>query len=262
MKKALLIGINYLLLEDKKLKGCINDIIDMRNVLIDAYNYDINNIIMLRDDSENDIYQPTRMNIITHLNNLINETSNLSEIWIHYSGHGSNIINKNDKNENNSEKKDQLMVPVDYLKNGFIKDDELLDIIKNSKCRTMIIADCCHSGTIFDLPFSFQYNDEENIMKEIKNSNIELENKNIFMYSACNDEETTPDFYNNDENKYSGVFTVAFINCLRKNKHNVTIVKLYEDIFSFINEKGFHQIPLLSYSYMNSSIKIQRDIIE
>ena len=118
MKKALLIGINYYTLEDKKLNGCINDIIDMRNVLIDAYSYHMNNIIMLRDDSENSSYQPTRINIINHLKNLINETEHLKEIWIHYSGHGSNIMNKNRNNENNSEKEDQMIVPIDYLKNG------------------------------------------------------------------------------------------------------------------------------------------------
>ena len=233
MKKALLIGINYYSLEDKKLNGCINDIIDMRNVLTDAYSYDMNNIIMLRDDSENSSYQPTRINIINHLKNLINETEDLKEIWIHYSGHGSNIMNKNRNNENNSEKEDQMIVPIDYLKNGFIKDNELLDIIKDSKCRTFIIADCCHSGTIFDLPYSYQYNKEENTLKELKNNNVIMENKDIFMYSACNDEESASDYYNNDENKYNGILTTAFINCLRRSNISMKCRKC--SIFYFIN---------------------------
>lgn len=35
---------------ENTLNGCIDDIINVRNVLIDAYNYDVSNITMLRDD--------------------------------------------------------------------------------------------------------------------------------------------------------------------------------------------------------------------
>jgi len=50
MKKALLIGIDYIDVSGVSLKGCINDAINMRNMLIDAYDYEPENIVMLRDD--------------------------------------------------------------------------------------------------------------------------------------------------------------------------------------------------------------------
>ena len=67
MKKALLIGINYYSLPDIKLNGCIYDIINMRNMLIDAYDYSNNNIIMLRDDVSNSSAQPTKANIMNSM---------------------------------------------------------------------------------------------------------------------------------------------------------------------------------------------------
>ena len=64
MKKALLIGIDYIKIPDITLNGCINDTINIKNSLIDAYDYDINNITMLRDDETRPVLQPTRENII------------------------------------------------------------------------------------------------------------------------------------------------------------------------------------------------------
>ena len=70
MKKALLIGINYINDPDSSLQGCIEDVINMRNMLIDAYDYDVSNILTLRDDAIVTENQPTRDNII---NNFLDE---------------------------------------------------------------------------------------------------------------------------------------------------------------------------------------------
>jgi len=69
-KKALLIGIDYFNDTNSQLQGCINDIINMRGMLIDAYNYLPSNIVMLRDDSNYPTMQPTRINILNNLNNI------------------------------------------------------------------------------------------------------------------------------------------------------------------------------------------------
>ena len=91
MKKALLIGINYKSIPSISLNGCIDDTINMRNMLIDAYGYDNSNIVMLRDDNPNLFIPPTKNNIMQQLQRLALQSSNLEEIWIHYSGHGSQI---------------------------------------------------------------------------------------------------------------------------------------------------------------------------
>ena len=92
-KSALLIGINY-----KKtryeLRGCINDINNIRELLINKYKYNKNNIKSL---SEEHNITPTKQNIINEIKNSINfiKKNNIEEFWFHFSGHGHYIYDKN-----------------------------------------------------------------------------------------------------------------------------------------------------------------------
>jgi predicted transcriptional regulator len=95
--KALLIGIDYLDSIDNHLHGCINDIEDVKNMLIVNYKYLPKNIIMLSDISGQSYdLLPTHANIISNLNRIIKSSKYCNEIWIHYSGHGSRIIDISD----------------------------------------------------------------------------------------------------------------------------------------------------------------------
>jgi hypothetical protein len=244
MKKALLIGIDYIKIPDITLNGCINDTINIKNSLIDAYDYDINNITMLRDDETRPVLQPTRENIINNLKSLALQSGSLEEIWIHYSGHGSQL---RDKNNDEVSGYDSILVPIDYKTGGFIVDDELLNIIKNIKCRTILIFDSCHSGTICDLPWSFEYKNE-NTCARTKNNNIVIQNPNIYMFSGCKDTQTSADSYNNDKQQYVGAFTDALLYSLRLNRHNVPFMILYRDICKHLSTNNFTQFPIFSSS--------------
>ena len=153
-KKALLIGCNYTSVPQIQLRGCINDIIHISEVLMDSFDYDRSNITQLRDDSKNPAQLPTRANIINNLIKIVNDSANLSEIWIQYSGHGSQV-----KLINTTEISglDEVIVPIDYQRAGLIVDDEIFNIIRNSKCPTILLFDCCHSGSICDLQYSFDF---------------------------------------------------------------------------------------------------------
>ena len=190
VKKALLVGINYTNTCHPQLHGCIDDIVNISTLLVDCFNYDINNIIMLRDDVDNattiDGFSdargagenrrnsgerssedlPTRINILTHLSNLVKQSANLSEIWFHYSGHGSQINAVTNTKYNNL---NEVILPVDYQTNGFIIDDEIYNIIKNVKCKMILVFDSCHSGSICQLQWNLLYTGSS-IMKS-KNNN-------------------------------------------------------------------------------------------
>ena len=185
MKKALLIGIDYFDVSGISLKGCIIDAINMRNMLIDAYDYESKNIVMLRDDDADKFASPTHDNIFDCIIDLVLESANLEEVWLHYSGHGSQIQNPNcdseksdnfpvnflerkgiknavkswefnDKNCINGDKM-QIIVPVDYKTSGCIVDKDLYDMVRRFKCRAILTFDCCHSGTVCDLPWTTEY---------------------------------------------------------------------------------------------------------
>jgi len=250
MKKALLIGINYYDNSGITLNGCINDIISINHMLIDAYDYTMDNITMLRDDVEDPVYRPTKENIVRSLKTIIDESVNLEEIWIHYSGHGSRIFGQS---RNRDDGYDEVLVPIDYETNGFILDDELFDMIKNikPKAKAIIVMDCCHSATMVDLPWSFEYDVITKMTKKIKNNTEVLANSRIFMFSGCKDKETSADMFNRDTEQYSGAFTTAFLYCLRKRRHNVSYLQLYEDIFEYLFEGGYSQKPVFSCSTEN-----------
>jgi hypothetical protein len=239
-----LIGINYINDSEITLNGCIDDIINMRNMLIDAYDYDPSNIFTLRDDDIHSIHQPTRDNIINNFKKLANESDKLDELWVHYSGHGSQIT---DNKRLNADKMENILVPVDYTSKGFILDIELLAIVKTIKCKTILLFDSCHSGTMCDLPWSIEYKNPLNYTVTHIN-NVVINNPNIFMFSGCKDSQTSIDSYNNESQQYVGAFTDAFLQSLRKNRHNISYKVLYQDICQYLAENGFTQIPIFSSS--------------
>jgi hypothetical protein len=242
MKKALLIGINYTSTPDVQLNGCIDDVVNMRNTLIDAYDYESANITLLRDDELRAAYQPTRDNIINNLKSLVAQSGNLSELWIHYSGHGSQI---RDTNRDETSGYDSMIIPSDFQVKGFILDDELLSIIQTIKCKSILMFDSCNSGTVCDLPWSFEYKNTGAYVKT-KNNHVVIQNPNIYMLSGCKDNQTSADAYNNDAQQYVGAFTNALITSLRMNRHNVPFLLLYRDVCNYLKSNGFSQIPIMS----------------
>ena len=151
-KRALLIGVNYLQSPNARLYGCIEDINNIRSVLIDAYGYVSENIVMLRDDEPTRM--PTKTNILEALQKIIASSGVNDEIWFHYSGHGAQV---RDRDADEADGADEVIVPVDYLTNGIITDDELFTIVQKIRCRSLLIFDSCHSGSMCDLQYSINY---------------------------------------------------------------------------------------------------------
>jgi len=251
MKKALLIGIDYVKNPKVSLRGCVNDVINIRNMLIDAYDYESDNITILRDDVL-DFKQPTKLNILKALNKLALQSNGLEEIWLHYSGHGSQIQNQNSKNKEMVD----IIIPADYDKEGSIYDYDLLEIIKNIKCRAILVFDCCHSGSICDMPWSFDYEDLIEL-KTVHTNTIIIENPNIYVLSGCRDSETSADS-SNFLDQSVGAFSNALIESLRASFHNISVIELYKNICVFLSENGYSQNPLLSSSCEKPDYIIKR----
>jgi hypothetical protein len=243
-KKALLIGINYYDTPAAALKGCVNDVVNMRNMLIDAYGYDSENIKILRDDAVDAVFKPTAANIVNSLASIIAQSASLKEIWIHYSGHGSQI---RDTNGDEADRLDEVIVPSDYTRVGLITDDMIFNIIKQSKCPTVLIFDSCNSGTVCDLMWNFNVVSSTQV-RSVKTNNKAINNPNIYCFSGCRDEQTSADVYNTTTQQFCGAMSNSIMECLRWNKHNVDIKKLLSDVVSSMKQNGLTQVPALSSS--------------
>jgi len=240
VKRALLIGCNYTAIPQVRLYGCINDIVNVRNVLIDAYGYAPSNIVMLRDDTANKLALPTRANILAQLTALFAASSSNDEVWVHYSGHGTQV---RDTNGDEIDGSDEAIVPCDFNTAGMITDDTLFGIVKSAKCRALLFFDSCHSGTVCDLQYIRNYNNGV-ITVGMNNARV-ITNSNIIMMSGCRDMQTSADAYSTALALSVGAFTNALLESLRANDHSVDIMKLYSDTCAYLKAGGYVQIPAL-----------------
>jgi hypothetical protein len=180
---------------------------------------------------------------------------NLTEIWFHYSGHGSQV---RDTNGDETDGLDEIIVPTDFKTAGFITDDDIFSILQtvSIKCRVVLLFDSCHSGSICDLANTFQITGTT--VSKTFSSNKVINHPNIYCFSGCKDTQTSADAYSNIEARSVGAFTNTFLYCLRKNHFNVDVFKLYADLCTVISQYGFTQIPVFSPSTVSPSLILGR----
>jgi len=242
-KYALLIGCNYINVPGCRLYGCINDIENMRDMLVANMSFKPENITMLRDDLTGDLV-PTRSAIIRELMSIVQKSANAAEVWIHYSGHGSQVV---DRNRDEISGRDSCIVPVDFFNTGFIIDDEILRIIRGIKCPAVILSDSCYSATVCDLPYSIEYL-YGTTFRFSRNNNAAIPNPKIIMMSGCKDTQTSADIYDGEHGEAEGAFTDAFLRALKKNNYRASLAKVYVDTLTWLANNRFSQKPILSSS--------------
>src|SRR4051794_8681457 len=71
-RKALLIGINYFG-QRGQLRGCINDVRNMSAYLSERFGYKREDMVILTDDQQNPMSQPTKQNILRAMHWLVKD---------------------------------------------------------------------------------------------------------------------------------------------------------------------------------------------
>lgn len=226
MKRALLVGINYLG-TPYRLNGCVNDINNIGSYLFTFRKY--NSFIVMTDYSPQ---KPTRANILAGFNALLKGAVAGDELWFHFSGHGSLMRDTNGDEESGN---DSCICPIDFNKAGNISDDIIrnnLALLVPAGVRLYIVLDACHSGTGCDLRYkyddsSYLTNKSAIIPKKyiptdwsLQQTSYEFKRYNktsgeVFCISGCQDNQTSADAYM--EGRPSGVLTYLLVSCLRAN---------------------------------------------
>ena len=283
-KSALLIGCNYPGTSNQ-LVGCINDIINMYNLLTTEYGYLPQNIVMLYDTYQTNLPQqylipgqdnntptpesqsqnkPTQENITAHLQQLTALSNSQTEIWFHYSGHGS----KSQMLQGSGlPKNEEVIFPTDAIipYNTFdltklYTGDMFYAFVQtlNSNCNTILLFDSCFNASMCELPYSFNYITNTHYkFKESTNKSHKMANHNIYMFSGSTDKQTSASvpmsviIPGNPSNVFVGAFTETFIQCLKENKYNILIEPLCGEICKALIQDGLTQRPILSTSNPN-----------
>mmetsp|Transcript_17434 Transcript_17434/g.22799 ORF Transcript_17434/g.22799 Transcript_17434/m.22799 type:complete len:372 (+) Transcript_17434:99-1214(+) len=172
-KRALFIGINYVG-QQGELRGCHNDVISMKEYLVGK---GFDEVKVLMDDGSNEV--PNGANIIQAFDWLVAGAEDGDSLFMHYSGHGGSV---RDRDGDEKDGKDETLVPLDYTTNGQITDDMIFEhlVLKvPSDCQLTVLMDCCHSGTILDLPYMVKADKETmtsgNPIAMLQNPNFNME---------------------------------------------------------------------------------------
>ncbi|KAJ6967337.1 metacaspase-1-like isoform X1 [Populus alba x Populus x berolinensis] len=142
-KRALLIGVTYK--RKHKLKGTINDVKSMRELLILNLGFKEENILVLTE------LIPTKKNILKSLEWLVKGCQAGDSLVFYFSGHG---ISQPDFEGDERDGFAENICPVDFMTEGMIVDNDINSTIvwPLKKGVTLhAIVDACHSGTVLDL---------------------------------------------------------------------------------------------------------------
>lgn len=235
-KFALLIGINYISNKSKNddLNGCVNDMYNLCEFLQNDCHFFDEQIIVL--ENKNASYE----NIMIELGTLVYNSNKFpgSEIWFSYSGHGTSKYSFFEK-DNRSE----VICPSDYQDSGLISDVWLQEnfIRKLHKdTKLFVLMDCCNSGSNMNLPYCLQDGMETKREHDYDSSNL----CNIIKISGCRDDQTSADYYDNNDKEFQGALTNEFLNL----DYRSSMVTNIQTIVRNLTNRGFSQRPVLSFS--------------
>lgn len=137
-------------------------------------------MVILTDDQQNPMSQPTKQNILRAMHWLVKDARPNDSLFFHYSGkvcshqdrypslltftgHGGQT---KDLDGDEPDGYDEVIYPVDFRQHGHVTDDEMHRIMVQplvAGVRLTAIFDSCHSGTALDLPYIYS---TQGILKE------------------------------------------------------------------------------------------------
>src|SRR5262245_42537146 len=117
-KKALLIGVNHYKMPGADLRGCVNDVVNMKSVLTKLCGFDSAAVTTLLDD------KATTKAMRSAMKSVVAGSKKGDVVLIHFSGHGSNVP---DKNGDEADHRDEILCPHDLDWMDPFLDDWLRD---------------------------------------------------------------------------------------------------------------------------------------
>lgn len=157
----------------------------MSSYLNQNFGYAREDMVLLTDDQQNPMSQPTKVNILRAMHWLVKDAQPNDSLFFHYSGkhlarwfrgHTNNSVGHGgqtpDLDGDEDDGYDEVIYPVDFRVTGHIVDDEMHRIMVQSLrpgVRLTAIFDSCHSGSALDLPYVYSTSGvlkEPNLAKE------------------------------------------------------------------------------------------------
>jgi hypothetical protein len=257
-QKAFLIGINHYRMPGADLQGCVNDVTNIRDILLNYFGFEVKDIRVLVDE------RATKKAILHRLEWLVKGAKAGDRLVLHFSGHGSQIRDRN--GDELKDRLDEILCPHDLDWDGnFIVDDDLDAFFAGlpKGVHLEVLLDCCHSATGIregtggpagSLPgqnikvrfltppvdILCRQDDEDLQVRHLARDGIR---PGHVLFAACRDNQTAADAF--IKGKYNGAFTYYLCMHLRDMQGGVTRGELLRRVRASLKHYGYSQVPQL-----------------
>jgi hypothetical protein len=271
--RAVLVGINYPG-TSHPLRGCINDVMMIKDVLTTHLGFNDPNEIRVLLDS-----QATTTNIVSHLEWLVSGAQPGDVLFFHFSGHGSQVP-AGAGSGHEPDGLDEILCPIDLdWRAKVVKDNTLKRIFDQvpAGASLTVLLDCCNSGGALDQHNQYQplgtaplsragmflvENEEvlsrhlpmpEELMEEVTRFHLEQRPDHVLarsvqdrgmLITGCQSHQTSADAWIGG--RYVGAATHFICQVLREHNYDITYRQLVDKINQQLVEHGFTQRPELN----------------
>ena len=228
--------------QSAELMGCARDARNIAACFRDKYGIPQSHILLLTEDNQR---SPNRSNILGALEKCIQMAANgeCSQIIFYYSGHGTGEL---DRNGDELDGQDEVILPNDYSQSGVISDDLLYQMFQRvpSNCKTLYIFDSCNSGTMGDLDYAFSESQPNQIVSATRRTTPV--SADSICISGCQDDQTSTVIQENGT--WESALTLALLEILRSNPGTLSLSQLQSQLRSWMIRRSLTQRPMVTFS--------------
>lgn len=272
VRRALLVGINQYPDPRNNLKGCVNDVLLMGKTITEHFGFNPEDVRLLTDK------RATTANIRERLQWLVDGAGPGSVLLFHYSGHGSQVRDRN--GDELDDGLDEILCPYDLDWDDPFTDDEFAKVIESipAGVNFTLILDCCHSGTgtrqFFKEPAArgrdqsrFLVPPPDIAFRMAAGVDIDpgtpertvnmvgvrdlptrkfgaaLTEQNAILISGCRSDQTSADAWIDSD--YHGALTYSLVQAVRNKRFSLSYSDLISTAGDWLEVNSYEQVPQL-----------------
>jgi len=249
-RKALLVGLNRYPDPENTLKGCINDVRQVSDLLYSRFGFAADGSTRLLTDA-----RATTAAIVDRLHWLLDGARAGDVLVFHYSGHGSQVP---DRHGDEHDGLDEIICPYDLDWDDPFTDDDLYAIVKDlpAGVNLTVVLDCCHSGTGLreaagpapcargrGLSAPPALSRQRRADAAVRRFGSRAAQRGAILIAGCRSNQVSADAYLDGD--YHGALTYFLCKAIEASDGGLTYRDLIDRVRRALREHQFEQVPQL-----------------
>jgi hypothetical protein len=248
-KKALLVGLNRYPDPENTLRGCINDVRQVSDLLYTRFGFATDGSIRLLTDA-----RATTAAIVNRLRWLLDGARAGDVLVFHYSGHGSQVRDRH--GDELDDGLDEIICPYDLDWDDPFTDDDLGALVKDLPVgvNMTVVLDCCHSGTGLREAVSSSRPARTRCLRPpldighrqrgelaVRRFGSRAAARGAILIAGCRSDQVSADAYIDGD--YHGALTYYLCKALEETGTGLSYRELAERVRRTLREHQFEQVP-------------------